>query len=99
MSHVLNHVVMWTLRKPEEAARFKALLDSCAHLVPGMLRFDVGLRCDGLEANADVVLVSTFASQQALDAYQNHPHHQTVAAQLGPMRLQRSVLDYWGEVK
>lgn len=99
MTQVLNHVVMWTLRHPEEAARFKQLLDSCVGLVPGMLRFDVGLRSDGLEANADVVLVSTFANQQALNDYLNHPHHKAIAAQLGPMRLTRSVLDFWGETQ
>ena len=30
----------------------------------------------------------------ALDAYQQHPHHKAVAAQLGPLRDTRSVLDY-----
>lgn len=96
MAQVLKHVVIWTLREPSEATRFKHLLDSCAHLVPGMLSFEVGLRSDDLEANADVVLVSTFVNREALDAYQNHPHHKMVSAQLGPMRLNRSVLDFWG---
>jgi quinol monooxygenase YgiN len=92
---VLCHVVMWTLRDPSAAPRFKQLLDSCKNLVPGMLAFDVGLRSGSLEANADVVLVSRFANASALDAYLNHPHHKTVAAQLGPMREHRHVLDYW----
>jgi quinol monooxygenase YgiN len=97
MSQVLNHVVIWTLREPDDAMRFKQLLDSCAQLVPGMLSFDVGIRSQGLEANADVVLVSSFASREALEAYQHHPHHKEVAAQLGPMRSQRAVVDYWGK--
>lgn len=54
-----------------------------------MLGFEVGLRSDGLEANADVVLVLSCASREALDAYQNHPHHKEVSRQLG------SLLDYW----
>jgi quinol monooxygenase YgiN len=92
---VLRHIVMWTLRDRSDAATFKSLLDSCAQLVPGMLGFEVGLRSDGLEANADVVLVSSFASLEALDAYQNHPHHKEVSRQLGPLREHRSVLDFW----
>jgi quinol monooxygenase YgiN len=95
MQNVLKHIVIWTLHHPQEAVRFKELLDSCAQLVPGMLSFEVGIRSDGLEANADVVLVSAFASSQALEAYQHHPHHKEIAALLGPMRSQRSVVDYW----
>ncbi len=97
MPQVLKHVVIWTLRNPEDADRFKDLLDSCAQLVPGMLSFDVGARSEGLESNADVVLVSSFSSREALEAYLHHPHHKEVAAQLGPMRLQRAVVDYWGQ--
>jgi len=85
---------MWRLKNAADAPRFKALLDGCRDLVPGMLRFDVGIRAEGLEANVDVVLVSRFADAAALDAYQNHPHHKAVGAELGPLRLDRHVLDY-----
>ena len=91
---MIRHIVMWTLRDAADAPRFKALLDSCKALVPGMIEFEVGIRSEGLEANADVVLVSTFADVTALDAYQGHPHHKAVGAQLGPMRDTRHVVDY-----
>lgn len=91
---MIRHVVMWSLKDPAEAPRFKQLLDGCKDLVPGMLEFEVGIRTPGLEANADVILVSTFADAAALDAYQRHPQHQAVGAQLGPLRETRSVLDY-----
>jgi len=91
---MIRHIVMWTLRDAADAPRFKALLDSCKGLVPGMIEFEVGIRSEGLEANADVVLVSTFADVTALDAYQRHPHHKAVGAQLGPMRDTRHVVDY-----
>lgn len=91
---MIQHVVIWTLKDPADAPRFKALLDSCANLVPGMLALEVGIRTPGLEANADVVLVSSFTDAAALDAYQQHPTHQAVAAQLGPMRSERRVVDY-----
>jgi quinol monooxygenase YgiN len=90
----IRHIVLWKLREPADAARFKALLDSCASVVPGIEQFEVAVRADGLEASADVVLLSTFASADALAAYQGHPHHQAVAAQLGAMRLERHVFDY-----
>ncbi len=90
----VRHVVIWSLNRPEDAPRFKALLDGCKNLVDGMLEFEVGVRAPGLEANADVVLVSTFAGEAALQAYQQHPHHVAVAQELGRMRSARHVVDY-----
>jgi quinol monooxygenase YgiN len=91
---VIRHVVMWKLREPGDAQRFKALLDSCRGLVDGMLEFEVGIRRAGMEANVDVVLVSRFSDAAALEAYLIHPHHKTVSAALGPMRETRCVLDH-----
>jgi quinol monooxygenase YgiN len=91
---MIRHVVAWTLHDPADAPRFKALLDSCAALVAGTVQFEVGIRSPGLEANADVVLVSTFADAAALDAYQNHPQHKAVSAELGPLRATRTVIDH-----
>jgi quinol monooxygenase YgiN len=62
-----------------------------------MHEFEVGIRRDNLESNVDVVLVSTFSDAASLDAYQRHPHHKAVGAQLGSMRDTRSVLDYQAE--
>lgn len=93
----LRHVAMWKLKNAADAPRFKVLLDSCKGLVPGMHEFDVGIRADDLEANVDVVLVSTFEDAASLDAYLHHPHHKAVSAQLGPLRETRSVLDYMSE--
>lgn len=91
---MIDHIVMWRLKNAADAPRFKALLDGCRDLVPGMLRFDVGIRAEGLEANVDVVLISRFADAAALDAYQQHPQHKAVGAELGPMRADRHVLDF-----
>lgn len=91
---MIRHIVMWTLKRPEDAAKVKALLDSCQAIVPGIQEFQVGIKADGLEANCDVVLVSTFADAAALAAYQPHPHHQGVVAQIREMAATRHVLDF-----
>ncbi|MDB5744175.1 MAG: Stress responsive alpha-beta barrel [Polaromonas sp.] len=91
---MLRHIVMWKLKDAADAPRFKAQLDSCQRLVPGMLTFEVAIRTAGLEANCDVVLYSVFDSREALATYQNHPHHQQVSQLLGALRETRSVLDY-----
>ena len=96
---MIRHVVMWTLRDAADAPRFKSLLESCKGLVPGMLEFEVGTRGAGMEANCDVVLVSSFSDSTSLAAYLNHPHHKSVSAQLGPLREARSVLDYLSDAQ
>ncbi|MFZ5520326.1 MAG: Dabb family protein [Pseudomonadota bacterium] len=91
---MIRHIVIWTLHRAEDAPRFKALLESCRAIVPGIEAFEVGIRTAGLEANADVVLVSSFTDEAALAAYQAHPHHQAVLQELGAMRASRHVVDY-----
>jgi quinol monooxygenase YgiN len=91
---MIKHIVMWKLKDPTDAAHFKAQLDSCRDLVPGMLKFEVATRTAALEANCDVVLYSEFESSAALAAYQNHPLHQRISSGLGALRDSRSVLDY-----
>ena len=71
-----------------------SILLNCIGLVPGMIEFEVGVRSAGLDANVDVLLVSSFVDAAALDAYQNHPHHKAVSSQLGLLRESRSVLDH-----
>ena len=36
---MIHHIVLWTLKNPADAPRFKALLDTCAQVVPGMFFF------------------------------------------------------------
>ncbi|WP_309678561.1 Dabb family protein [Polaromonas sp.] len=91
---MIKHIVMWKLKNADDAPHFKAQLDSCSQLVPGMLAFEVAIRTAGLEASCDVVLYSVFEDSPALAAYQNHPHHQHVSSGLGALRESRSVLDY-----
>lgn len=91
---MIRHIVMFGLKRPEDAPKVKELLDSCQGLVPGMREFDVGIQTEGLEANCHVVLISTFEDAAALAAYQPHPHHQGVVAQIREMAASRHVLDY-----
>ena len=91
---MIKHIVLFTLKDPANAPKVKALLDSCKDIVPGIREFEVGIKTEGLEATADVVLVSTFAEAAALAAYQPHPHHQGVVAQIREMASGRQVLDY-----
>lgn len=98
---MIGHIVMWTLKAHAEgadraanAARMKAMLDSCAQLVPGIRRWQVTLAQPGLEATCDVLLVSEFDDRAVLDAYQNHPHHVAMKPFIAAVRESRHCMDY-----
>lgn len=98
---MIKHVVMWKMKPFAEggdaaanAAKVKALLDSCKDLVPGMLAWEVALAQPGLEATYDVILDSAFADAAALDAYQNHPHHVAMKGFIGAVRAERQCMDW-----
>jgi hypothetical protein len=91
---MIKHIVMWKLKNAADAKRFAALLERCQHIVPGMVDFEVATANSKLEANADVVLYSVFATRSALNDYQDHPIHKSISGELGAMRESRMVLDY-----
>lgn len=98
---MLKHIVMWKLKDQAEnadraanARKMKELLDACAGIVPGILKFEVALAQPGLEATYDVVLYSEFADRAALDAYQEHPQHVALKPFIGAVREARQCMDY-----
>ena len=98
---MIKHIVFWKLKEHAEGAdraanglKMKQLLDSCAHLVPGILKFEATLAQPGLEANHDIVLYSEFASKEALDAYQGHPGHVAIKPFVGAVSQARQCMDY-----
>lgn len=98
---MIKHIVLWKLKEQAEgadravnAAKMKAMLDACAGLVPGILKFEAMLAQPGLEATYDVILYSEFADRAALDAYQNHPDHVAIKPFFGAVREARQCMDY-----
>jgi quinol monooxygenase YgiN len=62
--------------------------------IPGLLQLEVGVDTSGVDYACDVVLVSDFESQAALDAYASHPEHLRVRKELGELRTARHQVDY-----
>ncbi|RQR30989.1 MULTISPECIES: Dabb family protein [unclassified Burkholderia] len=101
---MIRHIVMWKLKESAEggtraqnALKLKEKLEGCRDLVPGILQLDVGIATPGLEATSDVVLVSDFTDQAALDAYQVHPVHQEVKKFIVAVAESRQCVDYLSE--
>ncbi|MCC2673190.1 MAG: stress responsive Barrel domain protein [Ramlibacter sp.] len=97
---MIRHIVMWNVRgasrdeKLGNIERLKASFHSLRGCIPGLLHLEVGVDTSGVDYACDVVLVSDFASQAALDAYAVHPEHLRVKAEIGDMRIARHQVDY-----
>ena len=98
---MLKHIVMWKFKDHAEGAdkaanllKAKALLDACADIAPGTLRFEVAIAQSGLECTYDLVLYTEFEDREALDAYQHHPRHEALKPFIAAVRAERQCMDY-----
>ena len=99
---MVKHIILWSLRselsaeeKRERALAIKAGLEGLKGQVPGLI--DIHVQVDGrLEtSNADIMLVSTLESFDALKGYAVHPAHVKVANELVlPFTAVRTCLDF-----
>jgi hypothetical protein len=102
---MITHIVMWTFKdsaagadKAKNLAKTKVLLESCAKLTSGILKFEVATAQPGMECTYDLMLNTQFADAAALDAYQNHPHHVAIKPFIAAVRLERQCMDYESQI-
>ena len=98
---MVKHVILWTLKdeltaeeKLQVKKGIKEGLEGLKGVVPGIV--DIRVNIDGLtSSNADLMLDSTFESEEALKAYAVNPAHVAVAdGKVRPYTKLRSCLDY-----
>lgn len=98
---MVKHVILWTLKEELSAIEkenvkkgIKEGLEGLAGKIPGLL--DIKVNIEGLSSsNADLMLDSTFESEEALKGYAVHPEHVAVAdGKVRPYTAIRSCLDY-----
>ncbi|MBE5911729.1 Dabb family protein [Pseudobutyrivibrio sp.] len=98
---MVKHVILWTLKEEYSAAEkqkikeeIKAGLEGLKGQIPGLLEIQVNI--DGLaSSNADLMLDSSFESEEALKGYAVHPAHVAVAdGKVRPFTASRVCLDY-----
>ena len=80
--------------KQANIEKLKASFHSLRGRVPGLLHLEIGTDTSAVDYACDVVLVSDFESQAALDAYATHPEHLRVKQEIGDMRTHRYQVDY-----
>lgn len=98
---MIKHVIIWTLKdelteeeKVNVKAGIKEGLEGLAGQIPGLTEIKVNV--NGLaSSNADVMLDSTFETEEALKNYAVHPAHVKVADEkVRPYTKIRSCLDF-----
>ena len=98
---MVKHVILWQLKdelsteeKESVKAGIKEGLESLKGKIPGLVEIQVNM--NGLaSSNADVMLDSSFESEEALKGYSVHPEHVKVAdGYVRPYTKSRSCLDF-----
>lgn len=98
---MVKHIILWQLKdefsaeeKENIKAGIKAGLEGLAGKIPGLV--DIHVQTDSLaSSNADVMLDSSFESEEALKGYAVHPEHVKVADEnVRPYTKSRSCLDF-----
>ena len=65
--------------------------------IPGMTKLEIGVDKSRVSYACDMVLVTEFESQSALDAYATHPLHLAARGRLEGLRIARHQVDYVGQ--
>lgn len=98
---MIKHIILWTLKseysneeKNEIKKGIKEGLEGLSGEIPGLI--DIKVHTDPLpSSNADVMLDSSFESEEALRGYSQHPQHVAVAnSKVRPYTQSRSCLDF-----
>ena len=98
---MVKHIILWTLKEMDEAqketvkADIKEGLEGLKGKIPGLV--DIKVITDGRLATstADLMLDSTFETEEALKGYSKHPEHVAVAdSKVRPFTASRACLDF-----
>jgi antibiotic biosynthesis monooxygenase (ABM) superfamily enzyme len=96
----VHHIVMWHLKPEalgrgweENARELKARLEEL-RAVPGVEFLHVGIDRRRRGNSADVVLISRFRDQDALEAYHDHPLHRAILPLIDQIRERSIVVDF-----
>lgn len=98
---MIKHVILWRLREDIASdeidsikAGVKEGLEGLKGKIPGLV--DIKVNINGISSsNADMMLDSTFESEEALKGYSTHPEHVKVAdTKVRPYTAVRMCLDY-----
>ena len=98
---MVKHIILWNIKDEYQGEELmnikkgiKEGLEGLAGQIPGLI--DIKVNTNGLaSSNADLMLDSSFESEEALKGYAVHPEHVAVAdGKVRPYTASRTCLDY-----
>jgi hypothetical protein len=98
---MIRHIVLFRFKesaegrsKAENVRLTREMLEALPAKIDLILHSETHINAEGASSeNADLILISDFASQEDLDAYIVHPDHKAVGAFMRPLREGRSAID------
>lgn len=98
---MVKHIILWTLKEMDDSekesvkAGIKEGLENLKGKIPGLVDIKVITSGRLSSSNADLMLDSTFESEDDLKNYAKHPEHVTVAdGKVRPFTISRACLDF-----
>lgn len=98
---MLKHMVMMKLKAAEEMLleerlkQLKSMLMALKEEIPALESMEVGINFSNRPTAMDIVLVSEFKNEAALDIYRVHPKHLEALAYIKEVVEEARVVDYW----
>ena len=98
---MVKHIILWTLEEMSDFEKesvkkgIKEGLEGLKGKIPGLVDIKVNTSGRLASSTADLMLDSTFESEEALKTYSKHPEHVAVAdSKVRPLTASRSCLDF-----
>lgn len=98
---MVKHIILWTLKEMDDSekesvkAGIKEGLENLKGKIPGLVDIKVITSGRLSSSNADLMLDSTFESEDDLKNYAKHPEHVVVAdGKVRPFTISRACLDF-----
>ncbi len=95
---MLKHIVMFRLKdvpeKAENINKLKNAIDELEDIIPEARSIETGTNVSTKPSAFDLVLVSEFDDEEALNAYRVHPEHIKVLELIKKVNDQIAVVDY-----
>ncbi len=97
---MLRHIVTWKMNgstaeeRESQATELIEALRPLRDLVPTVQSLEVHRNEFHHDKNWDVILISEFADEAGLEAYDRHPEHQAVASLVRRVAQSRAGIDY-----
>lgn len=97
---MVTHIVMWNLKdtlteneKKVAADNIKSKLEILKGRIEGIVELKVVIN-EKEASSRDIALISSFVSQEALDAYQVHEEHKRAGSYIKSVACDRVCFDY-----